>query len=104
MYARLIKFTCLNEFQMQTLMNYQTQNVDLTDGLVMAFKLNLAKNQYLHAAIFPDEATATAAGKATADLRQQSAEMGAKQEILEGEISNFVFDGNVTLAQLTSSA
>ena len=103
MYARMIKFTCLNEFQMQTLMNYQTQNVDLTDGMLMAFKLHLAKNQYLHVGIFPDEATATAAGKATADLRQQSAEMGAKQEILAGEISNFVIDGNVTLAQLTNS-
>ena len=104
MYARAFKTTYANELMKQSVMTFMTKNVDLTNGMLLAFKMHLSENQVLHVGLYPDEATANAAAKATANLRQQVKDMGAKQEVLTGDITNFVIDGSVTLDQLTGSA
>ena len=104
MYARAFKTTYANELMKQSVMTFMTQNVDLTNGMFLAFKMHLSENQVLHVGLYPGEATASAAAKVTANLRQQVKDMGAKQEVLTGDITNFVIDGSVTLDQLTGSA
>ena len=84
MYARAFKTTYANELMKQSVMPFMTQNVDLTNGMLLVFKMHLSKNQVLHVGLHPDEATANAAAKVTAQLRQQVKDMGAKQGGIDG--------------------
>ena len=52
--------------------------------------------------VFPDEQTADGFGRVAKGYADQIKEMGAKMEIMKGDISHFGVAGDVTLDQLRS--
>ena len=102
MYARGAKHTFANEMMKDSVSAFMIKNFDLKHGMIMSFKIHLSENQLLHIGIFPDEEAADNAGRMVESARKQIVEWGAKIELVNGPLSDFMVAGNVTLDQLIS--
>ena len=100
MYMRGVRTTFTNELMKNSVMTFMSQQLDLTNGMMMTFRCHLSENQILNVMVFPNEETATNFSKAATGFADQIKAMGAKLELLHGPISHFGIAGDVTLDQL----
>ena len=109
MYMSAVRTTFTNELMKNSVVDFMSKHLDLTNGMMMCFRCHLSENQILNIMVFPDketrEAFSAAAGSlpaAAGSLPQQIKDMGAKVELLHGPLSHFGIAGDVTLDQLRS--
>ena len=102
MYMRGARVTFTNEMMKKSVVAFMSQTIDLTEGMIVSFRTHLSEHQILHIMVFPDEQTAEGFGRVAKGYAEQIKEMGAKIEILKGEISHFGIAGDMTLEQLRS--
>tara|TARA_B100001093_G_C26764995_1_gene987462 strand:+ start:1077 stop:1391 length:315 start_codon:yes stop_codon:yes gene_type:complete len=100
MYMRGARVTFTNEMMKKSVVAFMSQTIDLTEGMIVSIRTHLSENQILHIMVFPDEQTAEGFARAAKGYGEQIKEMGAKMEILKGDISHFGIAGDVTLDQL----
>ena len=103
MYLHAVRTTFTNELMKNSVVDYMSKHLDLTDGKMMCFRCHLSENQILNIMVFPDQQTKEGFSKnAAGDLSSQIKAMGAKVEFLHGPLSHFGIAGDVTLDQLRS--
>ena len=102
MYMRGARVTFTNEFMKKSVVAFMSQTMDLTEGMIVSIRIHLSENQILHVGVYPDKETAEGFARAVKGHREQMKEMGAKVEVLKGDISHFGIAGDVTLDQLRS--
>ena len=102
MYMRAVRTTFTNELMKNSVVDFMSRQLDLTNGMMMCFRCHLTENQILNIMVFPDKETEEAFSKAAGDLSSQIKSMGAKVEFLQGPLSHFGIAGDVTLDQLRS--
>ena len=93
MYMRGARVKFMNEFMKKSVVAFMSQTIDLTEGMIVSIRTHLSENQILHIGVYPDKENADGYG-------EQIRDMGAKMEILQGNISHFGIAGDVTLDQL----
>ena len=102
MYMRAVRTTFTNELMKNSVVDFMSKQLDLTNGMMMCFRCHLSENQILNIMVFPDQETGEAFSAAADDLSSQIKAMGAKVEFLQGPLSHFGIAGDVTLDQLRS--
>ena len=102
MYMRAVRTTFTNELMKNSVVDFMSKQLDLTNGMMMCFRCHLSENQILNIMVFPDQKTGEAFSAAAGDLSSQIKAMGAKVEFLQGPLSHFGIAGDVTLDQLRS--
>ena len=102
MYMRAVRTTFTNELMKNSVVDFMSKQLDLTNGMMMCFRCHLSENQILNIMVFPDQETGEAFSAAASDLSSQIKAMGAKVEFLQGPLSHFGIAGDVTLDQLRS--
>ena len=102
MYMSAVRTTFTNELMKNSVVDFMSKHLDLTNGMMMCFRCHLSENQILNIMVFPDMETREAFSAAAGNLPQQIKDMGAKVELLHGPLSHFGIAGDVTLDQLLS--
>ena len=102
MYMRVVRTTFTNELMKNSVVDFMSKQLDLTNGMMMCFRCHLSENQILNIMVFPDQKTKESFSAAAGDLSSQIKAMGAKVEFLQGPLSHFGIAGDVTLDQLRS--
>ena len=102
MYMRAVRTTFTNELMKNSVVDFMSKQLDLTNGMMMCFRCHLSENQILNIMVFPDQETGEAFSATAGDLSSQIKAMGAKVEFLQGPLSHFGIAGDVTLDQLRS--
>ena len=102
MYMRGARVTFTNEMMKNSVVSFMSKQIDLTEGMIISFRAHLSEHQIIHIMVFPDEQTAEGFGRVAKSYADQIKEMGAKMEIMKGDISHFGVAGDVTLDQLRS--
>ena len=102
MYMRAVRTTFTNELMKNSVVDFMSKQLDLTNGMMMCFRCHLSENQILNIMVFPDQKTKESFSAAAGDLSSQIKAMGAKVEFLQGPLSHFGIAGDVTLDQLRS--
>lgn len=102
MYMRAVRTTFTNELMKNSVVDFMSKQLDLTNGMMMCFRCHLSENQILNIMVFPDKETGEAFSTTAGDLSSQIKAMGAKVEFLQGPLSHFGIAGDVTLDQLRS--
>ena len=100
MYMRGVKVTFTNELMKNAVLTFLSQQLDLTNGMMMTFRCHLSENQILNIMVFPDKDKAVNFAETAKSYAEQIKSMGAKLEVLHGEISHFGIAGEVTIDQL----
>ena len=102
MYMSAVRTTFTNELMKNSVVDFMSKQLDLTNGMMMCFRCHLSENQILNIMVFPNQETGEAISAAAGDLSSQIKAMGAKVEFLQGPLSHFGIAGDVTLDQLRS--
>ena len=102
MYMSAVRTTFTNELMKNSVVDFMSKQLDLTNGMMMCFRCHLSENQILNIMVFPDQETGEAFSAAAGDLSSQIKAMGAKVEFLHGPLTHFGIAGDVTLDQLRS--
>ena len=102
MYVSAVRTTFTNELMKNSVVDFMSKQLDLTNGMMMCCRCHLSENQILNIMVFPDKETREAFSAAAGNLPQQIKDMGAKVELLHGPLSHFGIAGDVTLDQLRS--
>jgi len=102
MWVRTIKITFKNEFMKNSIESYMESKVDLTNGMIMSYRVNISANVVLVNHFFPNETTLKEFTAMVAPIREQIIGMGAKVELHEGEVWGFKVAGDVTLNMLAN--
>ena len=102
MYMSAVRTTFTNELMKNSVVDFMSKQLDLTNGMMMCFRCHLSENQILNIMVFPDMETREAFSAAAGNLPQQIKDMGAKVELLHGPLTHFGIAGDVTLDQLRS--
>ena len=104
MYMRGVKTTCTNEVMRDSVKCFYLEKFDIMDAgsaLMISYKVDLSDNQFMHVGVFADKQTADSFAEQVMPIHKQVQEMGAKMEIIHGDITHFKIAGGVTLDQLT---
>ena len=102
MWVRTIKVTFANELMKKSIRSYMSDAVDLTEGMLLVYRVDLAANVSLVNHFFPDKETLEAFSEKLKPVREQLKSMGAKVEINDGPVWDFRVAGDVTLDMLSN--
>ena len=102
MYMRAVRTTFTNELMKNSVVDFMSKQLDLTNGMMMCFRCHLSENQILNIMVFPDQKTKESFSAAAGDLSSQIKAMGAKVKFLHGPLTHFGIAGDVKLDQLRS--
>ena len=100
MYMRGARVTFTNEFMKKSVVAFMSQTIDLTEGMIVSIRTHLSENQILHIGVYPDKENFDGYARTVNGYGEQIRDMGAKMEILQGDISHFGIAGDVTLDEL----
>ena len=100
MYMRGARVKFMNEFMKKSVVAFMSQTIDLTEGMIVSIRTHLSENQILHIGVYPNKENADGYARTVKGYGEQIRDMGAKMEILQGNISHFGIAGDVTLDQL----
>ena len=78
------------------------ETVDLTEGMLLVYRVDLAANVSLVNHFFPDRETLDGFSEKLKPVREQLKSMGAKVEINDGPVWGFKVAGDVTLDMLAN--
>ena len=87
MWVRTIKITFANELMKNSVRSYMSETVDLTEGMLLVYRVDLAANVSLVNHFFPDRETLEGFSEKLKPVREQLKSMGAKVEINDGRRS-----------------
>ena len=102
MWVRTIKITFANELMKNSVRSYMSETVDLTEGMLLVYRVDLAANVSLVNHFFPDRETLEGFSEKLKPVREQLKSMGAKVEINDGPVWGFKVAGDVTLDMLAN--
>ena len=102
MWVRTIKVTFANELMKKSIRSYMSDAVDLTEGMLLVYRVDLAANVSLVNHFFSDKETLEAFSEKLKPVREQLKSMGAKVEINDGPVWGFRVAGDVTLDMLSN--
>ena len=86
MWVRTIKITFANELMKNSVRSYMSDTVDLTEGMLLVYRVDLAANVSLVNHFFPDKETLDSFSEKLKPVREQLKSMGAKVEINDGPV------------------
>ena len=102
MWVRTIKITFANELMKNSVRSYMSDTVDLTEGMLLVYRVDLAANVSLVNHFFPDKETLDSFSEKLKPVREQLKSMGAKVEINDGPVWGFKVAGDITLDMLSN--
>ena len=100
MFMRGARVTFTNEIMKNSVVTFMSQNTDMRHDMMLSFRVHLTENALLLVQVFPSSEEASEYDNAVAPLVDQIREMGAKIEVLSGEMSHFKVAGDLRLDQL----
>ena len=86
MWVRTIKITFANELMKNSVRSYMSDTVDLTEGMLLVYRVDLAANVSLVNHFFPDKESLDSFSEKLKPVREQLKSMGAKVEINDGPV------------------
>ena len=100
MWVRTLKITFKNELMKNSIETYMASKVDLTEGMMLSYRVKVSANVVLVNHFFPSEQAMKDFNAKLKPVREQIISMGAKVEINDGEVWAFKVAGDVTLDML----
>jgi len=100
MFMRGARVTFTNEMMKNSVVTFMSQNTDMRHDMMLSFRVHQTENALLLVQVFPSGEEAAEYDAAVAPLVDQIREMGAKIEVLSGEMSHFKVAGDLSLDQL----
>ncbi|HBP58834.1 MAG: hypothetical protein CMN41_08680 [SAR116 cluster bacterium] len=100
MWVRTLKITFKNEFMKESVETYMASKVDLTEGMILSYRVHVSSNVVLVNHFFPTKQVQEAFTAKLKPVREQIVSMGAKVEFHDGEVWGFKVAGDVTLDML----
>ena len=101
MWVRTIKVTFTNELMKKSVESFMSKTVDLTEGMLMSYRVDISENVVLVNHFFPTREAADQFRDKVRPIREQLTTMGAKIDTNEGNVWDFKVAGDVTLTMLT---
>jgi hypothetical protein len=102
MWVRTIKITFANELMKNSVRSHLSETIDLTEDMLLVYRVDLAANVSLVNHFFPSEEALENFSEKLKPVREQLKAMGAKVEINDGPVWGFKVAGNVTLDMLSN--
>ena len=100
MWVRTIKITFANELMKKSIRAYMSDAIDLTEGMLLVYRVDIAANVSLVNHFFPDKETLEQFSQKLKPVREQISSLGAKIEVNDGPVWGFKVAGDVTLDML----
>ena len=100
MWVRTLKITFKNQIMKDSMETYMAEKVDLTEGMILSYRVHLSSNAVLVNHFFPSREALQGFSTKLKPVREQIIAMGAKIEVHDGEVFNFKVGGDVTLDML----
>tara|TARA_B100000886_G_C20208544_1_gene401430 strand:- start:9 stop:341 length:333 start_codon:yes stop_codon:yes gene_type:complete len=101
MWVRTIKITFANELMKNSVRSHMSNTVDLTEGMLLVYRVDLSSNISLVNHFFPSKEALEGFSEKLKPIREQLKAMGAKVEINDGPVWGFKVAGDVTLDMLS---
>ena len=101
MWVRTIKITFANELMKDSIRSHMSDTVDLTEGMLLVYRVDLSSNISLVNHFFPSKEALDGFSEKLKPVREQLKAMGAKVEINDGPVWGFKVAGDVTLDMLS---
>ena len=102
MWVRTIKITFANELMKKSVRSHLSETVDLTEGMILVYRVDLASNVSLVNHFFPSKEALEGFSEKLKPVREQLVAMGVKVEVHDGPVWGFKVAGNVTLDMLSN--
>ena len=102
MWVRTIKITFANELMKKSVRSHMSETIDLTEGMILVYRVDLASNVSLVNHFFPSKEALESFSEKLKPVREQLTAMGAKVEVNDGPVWGFKVAGNVTLDMLAN--
>ena len=102
MWVRTLKITFANELMKKSVRSHLSDTVDLTEGMILVYRVDLASNVSLVNHFFPSKEALESFSEKLKPVREQLIAMGAKVEVNDGPVWGFKVAGNVTLDMLSN--
>ena len=102
MWVRTLKITFANELMKKSVRSHLSETIDLTEGMILVYRVDLASNVSLVNHFFPSKEDLESFSEKLKPIREQLIAMGAKVEVNDGPVWGFKVAGNVTLDMLSN--
>lgn len=102
MWVRTLKITFKNAFMKDSVETYMASTVDLTEGMILTYRVHVSSNVVLVNHFFPSQQALQAFTAKLKPVREQIIAMGAKVDVHDGEVWGFKVAGDVTLDMLSN--
>ena len=102
MWVRTLKITFANELMKKSVRSHLSDTIDLTEGMILVYRVDLASNVSLVNHFFPSREALESFSEKLKPVREQLIAMGAKVEVNDGPFWGFKVAGNVTLDMLSN--
>ena len=102
MWVRTLKTTFTNELMKKSVRSHLSDTIDLTEGMILVYRVDLASNVSLVNHFFPSKEALESFSEKLKPVREQLIAMGAKVEVNDGPVWGFKVAGNVTLGMLSN--
>lgn len=102
MWVRTLKITFKNQIMKDSIESYMAEKVDLTEGMILSYRVHLSSNAVLVNHFFPLKEVLEGFSKKLKPVREQIIAMGAKIDVHDGEVFKFKVAGDVTLDMLVN--
>ena len=102
MWVRTLKITFANELMKKSVRAHLSDTIDLTEGMILVYRVDLASNVSLVNHFFPSKEALESFAEKLKPVREQLIAMGAKVEVNDGPVWGFKVAGNVTLDMLSN--
>ena len=102
MWVRTLKITFANELMKKSVRSHLSETIDLNDGMILVYRVDLASNVSLVNHFFPSKEALESFSQKLKPVREQLIAMGAKVEVNDGPVWGFKVAGNVTLDMLSN--
>ena len=93
MWVRTLKITFKNQIMKDSMETYMAEKVDLTEGMILSYRVHLSSNAVLVNHFFPSREALQGFSTKLKSVREQIIAMGAKIEVHDGEVFNFKVGG-----------
>ena len=102
MWVRTLKITFANELMKKSVRAHLSDTIDLTEGMILVYRVDLASNVSLVNHFFSSKEALESFSEKLKPVREQLIAMGAKVEVNDGPVWGFKVAGNVTLDMLSN--
>ena len=98
MYMRGVRTTFTNDMMKNSVLAFMEQHTP--NDRMISFVVHISENQILRVALYANKEEAERGLTVVQPFLSKIKEMGAKQEMFEGEVTNYSMAGGLTLDQL----